>query len=261
MQAADLLPYLRDLPLSIWRYYDSIGSTNDIALKWVQDGAPEMAMVVADNQTAGRGRFQRHWVTNPGAALAFSLVLRPDESELPFLSHFAALGAIAIHQALQEEWDLASQIKWPNDILLGGSKVAGILIENTWLGNQLQALVMGIGLNISPQSVPPADQVMFPATSLEGVLGYSVDRWAVLRSIILKLDSWRSRLGTPEFLKVWEDHMAYKGEWVRISGAGQSDQVGKIKGLMPSGSLILVNHAGEEFKVDAGDVSVRSVDN
>ena len=260
MQASDLLPYLNDLPLSIWRCYDSVGSTNDIALDWAQAGAPDMAMVVADNQTAGRGRFRRHWVTNPGTALAVSLVLRPDGSELPCLSHFSALGAIAIQQALEESLGLATLIKWPNDTLLAGRKTAGILIENTWLGSQLQALVMGIGLNIAPESVPPADQLMFPATSLEGVLGHTIDRWAVLRSILLKLASWRLRLGSPEFLEVWEDHLAYKGEWVRISGAGQPDQIGQIKGLMPSGSLILVSQEGDEFKVDAGDVSLRTVD-
>ena len=146
-----LTPYLAGLPLGAWRFFETIGSTNDFALTWAQSGAQDMSLVIADSQSVGRGRFQRHWVTNPGAALAFSLVLRPTASELQFLSHFAALGAIAIWQALAEEWGLAAQIKWPNDILLERKKAAGILIESTWSGSQLQGLVMGIGLNISPE--------------------------------------------------------------------------------------------------------------
>ncbi len=255
-----LQPYLAGLPLGAWRFLDTIGSTNDVALAWAQSGAPDMALVIADHQSAGRGRFQRRWVTHPGSALAFSLVLRPTPLELQYLSHFAALGAIAIWQALAEDWGLAAQIKWPNDILLDRQKAAGILIENTWLGDQLQGLVMGIGLNISPQSVPPPDQLMYPATCLESALGHAVDRWSVLRSILLNLARWRLRLGSPEFFKTWEDCLAFKDEWVRVSGAGGPDRVGRVAGLSPSGSLRLVDSQGKEFLVDAGDVSLRTVD-
>ncbi len=254
-----LTPYLAGLPLGAWRFFETIGSTNDFALTWAQSGAQDMSLVIADSQSVGRGRFQRHWVTNPGAALAFSLVLRPTASELQFLSHFAALGAIAIWQALAEEWGLAAQIKWPNDILLERKKAAGILIESTWSGSQLQGLVMGIGLNISPKSVPPPDQLMYPATCLENLLGHPVDRWAVLRSILISLASWRLRLGSPEFFKTWEDHLAFRDEWVQVSGAGGPDREGRLAGLSPSGSLRLIDPQGNELLVDAGDVSLRAV--
>ena len=260
MQEEGLKSYLTGLLLGAWRYFDTTGSTNDVALTWAQTGAPDMALVVADSQSAGRGRFQRHWVTNPGAALAFSLVLRPTSVELQYLSHFAALGALAIWQTLAKEWDLAVQIKWPNDILLNQKKAAGILIENTWLGDQLQGLVMGVGLNISPQSVPPPDQLMYPATCLESVLGYAVNRWAVLRSILLNLASWRKQLGSPEFFNTWEDHLAFKDEWVQVSGTSGPERVGRVAGLSPSGSLRLVDQQGNELLVDAGDVSLRSAD-
>ena len=75
MQEDMLPPYLAGLPLGAWCFFDTLGSTNDFALTWVQSGAPDMALVIADSQSVGRGRFQRHWVTTPGAALAFSLVL------------------------------------------------------------------------------------------------------------------------------------------------------------------------------------------
>jgi BirA family biotin operon repressor/biotin-[acetyl-CoA-carboxylase] ligase len=260
MQADFLQSYLAGLPLGAWRYFDTTGSTNDAALAWAKSGAPDMALVIADSQSAGRGRFQRLWVTNPGSALAFSLVLHPTSTELQYLSHFVALGALAIWQALEGDWGLAAKIKWPNDILLNNQKVAGILVENTWLGDQMQGLVIGAGVNISAQAVPPPDQLIFPATCLENVLGHPVDRWAVLSSILLNLASWRQRLGSLEFFSNWEGHLAFKDEWVRVSGASGPDQVGRVAGLSPSGSLRLVDAQGNEFLVDVGDVSLRSVD-
>jgi BirA family transcriptional regulator, biotin operon repressor / biotin---[acetyl-CoA-carboxylase] ligase len=259
MQKEVLQPYLDGLSLGAWRYFDNTGSTNDVALDWVRSGAPDMSLVIADHQSAGRGRFQRRWVTQPGSALAFSLILHPTSPELQHLSHFAALGALAAWQALAGEWGLAAKIKWPNDILLNGQKAAGILVENTWLGDQLQGLVIGLGLNISVQAVPPPEQVMFPATCLENALGHPVDRWSVLRSILLNLAGWRSRLGSPEFFTAWEDNLAFKGEWVRISGASGPEQTGRVAGLSPSGSLRLVDQQGNEFQVNAGDVSLRPV--
>ena len=260
METETLQPYLAGLPLGAWRYYDTTGSTNDVALAWAQSGAPDMTLVIADHQSAGRGRFQRRWVTQPGSALAFSLILRPTSNEIQHLSRFAALGALAVWQALAGEWGLTAQIKWPNDILLNGQKAAGILVENTWLGDLLQGLVIGLGLNISRQSVPPPEQLMFPATCLENVLGHPVDRWSVLRSILLNLASWRARLGSPEFFNAWQDHLAFKGQWVRISGASGPDRAGRVAGLSPSGSLRLVDLQGNEFRVDAGDVSLRPVE-
>ena len=260
MQPEALQPYLDGLPLAAWRYLETTGSTNDVALAWLQSGAADMALVIADHQSAGRGRFQRRWVTHPGAALAFSLILRPTSQELHALSRFSALGALAIWQALAREWNLAAQIKWPNDILLNGQKVAGILVENTWLGDQLQGVVIGLGLNISAQAVPPPAQVMFPATCLENALGHAVDRWSLLRSILLNLVSWRSRLDSPEFFRAWEDHLAFKDQWVRVSGASAPERVGRVAGLSPSGSLRLVDQQGKEFQVDVGDVSLRSTE-
>ncbi len=183
MDADVLRPYLDDLPLGGWRFYESLGSSNDTALEWAKSDAPDMALVLADNQFSGRGRFQRHWVTVAGAALAFSLVMHPTAEEMISFYQFAGLGALAIVEAL-DRLGLPAQIKWPNDVLVERRKVAGILIENTWIGETLQALVTGIGINVSPHAVPPPDQVMFPATSLETVLGKPVDRWAVLRDVL-----------------------------------------------------------------------------
>ena len=127
MLPAPLQSILTGLPLGGLRYFDSIGSTNDEALAWARAGAPDYSLVVADTQTAGRGRLQRRWVTNPGAALAFSLVLWPAPQERQCLPRFSPLGAVAVRQALAVVFGLPAEIKWPNDVLLGRCKVAGVL--------------------------------------------------------------------------------------------------------------------------------------
>ena len=252
--------YLDELPLGGWQFYDSLGSSNDVAMEWAKNGAGDMALVIADYQTSGRGRFKRHWVTAPGAALAFSLVLHPTGQELRSLYQFAGLGAVAIVETF-DGLGLNAQIKWPNDVLLNRQKVAGILIENTWVGEALQALVIGIGINVSPPAVPPPDQVMFPATCLESVLGGPIDRWAVLKAVLENMIAWRKRFGTQEFFSRWDDRLAFKGEWVRISSTSGADLVGRLIGLSPQGSLRLSLDDGREVNIDAGDVHLRSVDN
>jgi BirA family biotin operon repressor/biotin-[acetyl-CoA-carboxylase] ligase len=241
-----------------WRYFDSIGSTNDEALAWAVQGAPDFALVVADTQTAGRGRLQRRWVTHLGAALAFSLVLRPSPVECEYLARFSPLGAVAVRQVLVDRFGLAAEIKWPNDVLLGGLKTAGVLAETVWVVSTLQALVLGIGVNISPAAVPPAAELIFPATCIEAALGQSVDRWAVLRAILESLLAWRSRLGSDEFLQEWQAHLAFRGEWVRIGATGGPEQFGQVTGIAPDGSLCLRDRNGQELLVAVGDVHLRS---
>ena len=248
---------LDTLPLGGWRYEETIGSTNDAALAWVETGAPDLCLVVADHQTQGRGRFQRRWITHPGAALAFSLILRPSKREISYLTRFSPLGAVAICHALSTSLGLSAKIKWPNDVLLNEHKVAGILVENVWTGSDLQAVVIGIGINVSPLAIPDPSELMFPATSLESILGQPVERWSILHQILASLIEWRPRLASPEFQRTWENHLAFKDQWVRISGSIGPDQIGQITGLDPDGSLRLRSSSGSQFTVSAGDVSLR----
>ena len=157
------------------RFFESIGSTNDEAMAWADAGAEDWSLVVADQQTQGRGRLGRHWVTNPGAALAFSLVLRPSREEMAFASLFSPLGGMGVASAL-EEIGLAALVKWPNDVLLNRRKVCGILGEAAWTGDRLNGMVLGIGVNVASESVPPAGELLFPATCVEAELGRPLDR-------------------------------------------------------------------------------------
>ena len=170
MNEHSLKKTLSKLNIGGLRYFDSIGSTNDEALAWAAAGARDLSIVIADEQTQGRGRLDRKWFTPKGSALAFSLILRPTATLRPHLSRTVGLAALSIAETCSR-LGLAPRIKWPNDILLNGKKTAGILIENVWSGDDVDSLVIGMGINVHKASVPPAELLQFPATSLEDELG------------------------------------------------------------------------------------------
>src|SRR5512142_3320319 len=138
MDVDRLRSHLSGLPVAHIRCFDTVGSTNDEALAWAAAGAQDGCLVVADQQTLGRGRLNRRWITRPGAALAFSLIFQPGPEEIERMGFFSPLGALAISQALEEKLGLSPEIKWPNDVLLMGRKTAGILVEAAWMGTRLQ---------------------------------------------------------------------------------------------------------------------------
>ncbi|MEJ5226089.1 MAG: biotin--[acetyl-CoA-carboxylase] ligase, partial [Anaerolineales bacterium] len=214
MKESDLRHLLSSLPLGGLRYFDSVGSTNDEALAWAAQGAPDLALVAADEQTRGRGRMGRAWLTPPGAALAFSLVLRPHGAEMSDIALMSGLGALALCDVL-ETHGLAAQIKWPNDVLVNRRKLAGILVEAVWMGERVESVVLGMGVNVLPEAAPPDDQVLFPATSVAGA-GAAVDRWALLRDILAALVRRRAELGQPGFIADWARRLAFSGEPVQV---------------------------------------------
>lgn len=260
---------LQGLALGPVQYLAQVGSTNTEALRWVDQGASDLALVVADEQKAGRGRQGRRWLTLPGTALAFSLVLRHDPAAgrsvgvdaSGQLAHLTALGALAVSQALGQAYNLQCQIKWPNDVLLERRKVCGILVEAQWLGERLSASVLGIGINVTPASVPPEGELIYPATCVETALGRPVNRWQLLRSVLENILSWRSRLGTPEFLQAWDQRLAFKGEQVYIyAGTGeqeQPDQRGLLLGLDAQGCLQTRSQSGEIRTFCNGELRLR----
>ncbi len=239
MQHAEILAALVDLPLGGLRFFSSIGSTNDEALTWAAAGARDLSVVVADEQTAGRGRAGRKWYTPGGSALALTLILRPTPVERTLPARITGLAALSLVQCCRD-LGLQAQIKWPNDILVRGSKVAGILLESAWAGNQLDASVLGIGVNVAAQAVPPADQLAFPATSLEAELGHEVDRLELLRSILAATIRWRAQIGAPQFVAAWEEALAFRGEQVAVGKDGEPPLNGTLLGLEADGSLRLM---------------------
>lgn len=248
---------LNRVPLSDLRAFDSIGSTNDEALEWVDQGAPDFSLVIADEQTKGRGRFDRKWVTKPGSSLAFSLILIPTEAEKEKISLFAPLCGIAVWQALWDQFNLTAEIKWPNDILLNRQKCAGILVEAAWKGNDIRGVVLGIGINISPASIPPMEHQMFPPICIETALGEPVDRLDLLAAVLNAIHEWRPLLGSQAFFNYWQEHLAFKGESVRIEQSPKPSIIGVVKGIDNTGRLLLTLPDGKEKAISIGDVHLR----
>jgi BirA family biotin operon repressor/biotin-[acetyl-CoA-carboxylase] ligase len=248
---------LRDMPLGGLRVFQRVGSTNDAALAWAREAAPDLTLVVADEQTAGRGRAGRQWHTPPGKALAFSLLLRPTADEAALASRLAGLGCLAVTDVLGD-LGLSATIKWPNDVLLSGKKVAGVLAESVWIGESLSAAVVGIGVNVLVGSAPTTD-TLFPATSVEAENGTAPDRLDFLRACVSALLMWRAELASDRFWRAWKDRLAYVGEMVVLNSAGQESLEAVLVGLERDGSLLLRTADGP-LHVRAGDVHLRRSD-
>ncbi len=247
---------LSSLPLGGLRYFESTGSTNDDALAWAAQDAPNLSLVVADEQTSGRGRSGRKWFTPPKTALAFSLILRPTAAERTHPARTTGLGALALVDSLRMI-GLAPQIKWPNDVLINEHKVAGILVESVWTGDTLDASVLGMGVNVLAASVPPADQTLFPATSIENELGQAIERAELFSNILASLIGWRSRLGTNEFMQAWEDVLAFRGRQVQVWAGNDEPLTGFLLGLGSDGSLCLRDERGNPVTVQFGEIHLR----
>ncbi len=263
--------YFNHLPLGGIKYFNQIGSTMNEAATWLEDNAPDFALVIANEQTEGRGRLGRKWFTPPNSALAFSLILRHHSTEPPHRGTlFSGLAAVSICEALEQHYDLKPQIKWPNDILLSEKKAGGILVEAHWQGNKLNGIVIGVGINVAPSSVPPISAVLFPAISVEECLPSSprsstqrIDRYQLLAWILERILFWRNQIHTPHFKQSWEARLAYKNQRVQIFQdiAAQTNPIplmeGILIGITENGSLLIRNDQNELQEIWSGEVSLR----
>jgi BirA family transcriptional regulator, biotin operon repressor / biotin---[acetyl-CoA-carboxylase] ligase len=249
---------LSSLPLGPVRYFDQIDSTNSEAARWLEAGAPDRSLVIANEQTSGRGRMGRRWHTPAGASLALSLLLRPKRSSRTAsdLIRYTALGALAVCEALEEK-GLTPEIKWPNDVIIAGRKLAGILVEIIWQAEALNALIIGIGVNVSQHSLPEKAALNFPATWIEAETGNSVNRIEFLHTILASLLGWLDHLDSSDFLEAWQRSLAYRGEWVEGMTADGQEVRGIVAGLTEEGFLRLRGHSGEVFTIKTGEISLR----
>ena len=237
-------------------FYAELSSTNDLALEWADNGAADGSLVLADLQTAGRGRAERRWVTRPGTALAMSLILRPKATEMAHVVRFSALAALGLVDALAK-MGLAAEIKWPNDVLLGGRKVAGVLVETVWRGSDLTALVVGMGVNVTADSVPPAAELRYPATAVEVEMGEEVDRWSLLAGILQGIFMYRTILPTDAFMTAWNEKLAFKGQQVAFRFPDGMVRPAEVRWVRPDGRLALQLANEPELRlVAAGEVTM-----
>ena len=240
--------------------FDTLPSTNTEAARQAALGAPEGLCVLAREQTAGRGRRERSWVSPKDAGLYLSVVLRPAlEARLWPLITLAA--ALAVRDALLEACGLEADIKWPNDLLADGRKLCGILAE-TAEGARARAVVLGVGVNLRRGSFPP--ELSDTATSVEEQTGRAPDAERLLesltRSLARRYETLHTHGGAEEILRDWQQHSTYAhSRRVRVALAEETFE-GITRGLDPDGSLLVETDTGETKTVRAGDVTaVREV--
>jgi len=247
---------LFDHSVKAWRQLETTGSTNEDALVWVADGAPDLALISAEHQSRGRGRGDHAWLTNPGSGLAFSMIIRPTIKETKYINRFTALAAIALVRVLKRNYAILAQVKWPNDVLIDGSKVAGILVEVNWEGEKPTAVVIGMGVNVTAASIPPGEVLNFPATCIEVETDDHVDRALLLRSIIQEIARLRRCMASPRFIKTWNRFLAFKNTNVRLHHLSGLDEQVTILGVSDDGCL-QVRDENDDFRmINAGELEI-----
>ena len=231
--------------------FESLPSTNTELARMASEGAAEGLVIVAEEQTAGRGRLQRVWSSPKGAGLYFSILLRPAFAvdQWPLITFVAAL---AVGDALQEAAGVRTDIKWPNDLLSGERKICGILAEAIETPEG-RAVIVGIGINLTPSAFPEA-------TSVAEASGKQADREAILAALLPALARWYSLLGEREkIVAAWASRSSYaNGKFVQVKNGDEVWQ-GTTCGVEPDGALRLRTNSGEIKLIRAGDVhSLRS---
>lgn len=262
MEITDWKDRLSQLPIGDIYLYPEVNSTNLVAEEKIKAGAPPFSLVVADSQTEGKGRLGRSWITRAGKALALSWILYPEPGRLQpeTLGMLSGLAPVAIAEVLSEEYALPVEIKWPNDVLVEGKKAAGVLVDVRWNGCQVTDVVLGIGVNVARDSVPPDEDLNFPAISLEEAAGREISRLDLLVQIMESLLKWYSRLVEPSFIQTWDSMLAFKGQQVQLTTERGMRGQGKVAGISDDGSLILISEAGNETEYHAGEIQLRLVD-
>jgi BirA family biotin operon repressor/biotin-[acetyl-CoA-carboxylase] ligase len=235
--------------------FESLPSTNLEAARLASEGAPEGLCVIAREQTAGRGRLNRHWVSPKDAGLYFSIVFRPQfqQSDWPLLTLMAA---VAVHDALFEAYALEADIKWPNDLLVNEKKICGILAE-TVETNKGRAVIVGIGVNLTEHSYP--ETLALEATAVETVTGQSEQLEVLLTTLITALAKYYRVLneaaGSESIIAAWSQRSSYaEGKVVRVNESDDSF-VGITRGLEGDGALRVETSNGRIKLVRAGDVT------
>jgi BirA family biotin operon repressor/biotin-[acetyl-CoA-carboxylase] ligase len=252
-QLRELLPISGiGIPLFL---HAEVGSTNDIAIDLAKDGTPHGALIVAEAQTKGRGRGGRSWTTIPGSSLAMSVLLRQTAVEAHAWARLHALGALAVLEALQQ-YALQPKIKWPNDVLLQNKKVAGILLDVVWEGNECDFIVLGIGMNIYDAPSLKERSSDLPAISVMEALEHKPDPYKILVDILGGIGTWLPRVHSPQLIEMWQENLAYLGCDIVL---GQSSEIiqGKLLGLHEDGKLKILNKDDEVIEVGVGQYPLR----
>ena len=254
---AELAPHLAGRWRDI-RWLAETDSTQRVARELGRAGVPEGTVVIAEAQTAGRGRLGRTWHSPRGVNLYCSIVLRPP---LPpaAVPQVALVAGVAVAAALAEIPGVGPRVKWPNDVLIDGRKVAGILTEMEAEVERVHHVILGIGVNLNAPRAAFPPELRERATSLFLATGRRVDRAAVTGRLLAALEARYGRFLEGGFEAVraeWESYSCLTGTDVRVASA-EGEMAGRVLGLDADGALMLARPDGTSTRIVAGEVTVR----
>lgn len=238
-------------------HFETVVSTNDTAKALGTQGAAEGTLVVAETQTGGRGRLGRRWLSPPGLGIYASVLLRPPlpPGELPQITLSTA---VAVVRALTRAVGVTPGIKWPNDVILKGKKLGGILTEMETESDQIRYLVVGMGLNVNNPDFPP--ELAGIATSLLREEGRPFSRLAILQAWLEEFETLYQDFlarGFPDILEEWKQHSVTLGKYVAVR-QGPRQVEGLAREIAVDGALVLETAWGEVVKVTSGEITVES---
>lgn len=234
-------------------YFPSVTSTMDVARQAAREGAEEGTVIVAEEQTVGRARLGRAWINPPGV-LATSIILRPQTGQLIRLS---MIGSLATSRCIEKSTGLETTIKWPNDVLVKGKKISGILLESVLRGQSADWAVIGIGINVNfdPKNYPEIADI---ATSLSVELCKHVSPLDVLVHLLTETEQLylALRRGEP-VCRVWRDKLETLGKMVHVK-TGEDVEKGYAESVDDDGALMLRRLDGSLVRIVAGEVTLRT---
>jgi BirA family biotin operon repressor/biotin-[acetyl-CoA-carboxylase] ligase len=238
-------------------YLKTVGSTNEHAFGLAARGAPEGTVVLADEQRKGRGRLQRVWQSPPGRNIYTSVVLRP-----PFKAAVAPritlMAGVAVADCLGEYVTEGVSLKWPNDVLIGGRKVCGILTEMKAIGDQVDFVIVGIGLNVNMRREEFDREIRSRATSVLEETGAAASRQDLAVRLYRSLEKWYKTLlegGFPPVRERWLACAGIQGKKIR-TGPGEDAQHGEVLGVDEDGALLIADDHGRRQRVITGDIVI-----
>lgn len=221
-------------------YHEKLNSTNSYLKRLDTEEISHGMLCLTDHQLRGRGQYDRHWESESGANLTFSLVFTPVQNQRLHVLTLAL--AETLVEMLQRQYQLQAAIKWPNDILINGKKVAGLLTETAFSGNHLDRVLVGVGLNLNQTSF--SDVVAETATSIKKELGFEVEREQFLADFLLDAEQsyahWSKR--SRELITAINFHLLGYGKWVSLQVNGDKIlEKQKLLGINEQGKLIVID--------------------
>jgi len=233
-------------------YYPRLTSTMEVAKREARLGAVEGTVVIAGEQTAGKGRIRRVWLS-PEGSIALSIILYPS---LVYLPSLIMLASLAVVHSIEAVAGLKSQVKWPNDVLVNGRKVCGILIESDVRGDIVAYAIIGIGVNVNLR-ISDFPEILSLATSLSNELGRDISLLSLIRRLLVEIERlYLTLLAGGSIYEEWRDNLVTLGKKVQVN-SGKIRYEGLAESVARDGSLLLRHSDGSLTKIVAGDVTLR----